>query len=196
MAKKRVTREGYTHVTFLQADIYDLPFPDESFDHIFVCFVLEHLGTPQEALSHLKTKLKTGGTMTVIEGDHGSTYFHPESRDAHRTVQCLIEIQASMKGNSLIGRQLFPLLSQTGFENIAVSPRMVYVDSSKPELVKGFTENTFIAMVEAVRERALEMGLIDERTWEKGIRDLYNTTQPNGTFCYTFFKGTATKGKL
>lgn len=194
IAKQRVAREADTSVTFLQADIYDLPFPDESFDHIFICFVLEHLRTPQEALKCLKAKLKTGGTMTVIEGDHGSAYFHPESRDAQRTIQCLIDIQAAMKGNSLIGRQLYPLLSQTGLENIAVSPRMVYVDSSKPDLVEGFTENTFIAMVEAVREQALEMDLIDESTWEKGIKDLHATTQPNGTFCYTFFKGTATKG--
>jgi ubiquinone/menaquinone biosynthesis C-methylase UbiE len=195
IAKERVANEGYTNVIFQQADIYHLPFPDESFAHIFLCFVLEHLGTPHEALRHLKAKLKTGGTITVIEGDHGSAYFHPESRQADRAIQCLIDIQAEMGGNSLIGRQLYPLLSQTGFENIAVSPRMVYVDSSKPDLVKGFTENTFIAMVQAVREHAIEMDLIDETTWEKGIKDLYATTRPNGTFCYTFFKGIATKGE-
>ena len=101
---------------------------------IFLCFVLEHLRKPQEALGHLKAALKSGGTITVIEGDHGSAYFHPESRHADRAIQCLIDIQAEMGGNSRIGRQLYPLLSQTGFENIAVSPRMVYVDSSKPEL--------------------------------------------------------------
>ena len=33
------------------------------------------------------------------------------------------------------------------------------------------------------------MGLIDERTWDKGIADLYRTTRADGTFCYTFFKG-------
>jgi Methyltransferase domain len=195
VAKKRVAKGGYANVTFHQADLYHLPFPDECFDHIFLCFVLEHTVTPQEALKYLRAKLKIGGTVTVIEGDHGSAYFHPESRRASRTIQCLIDIQASMKGNSLIGRQLYPLLSQTGFENIAVSPRMVYVDSSKPELVKGFTINTFIAMVESVRDRAIAMNLIDANTWDKGIKDLYATTKPNGTFCYTFFKGLAVKGK-
>ena len=195
IAKKRVAKEGHTNVTFQQTDIYHLPFPDASFDHIFLCFVLEHLRKPHEALGHLKATLKRGGTITVIEGDHGSAYFHPESRPANRAIQCLIDSQAEMGGNSLIGRQLYPILSQTGFENIAVSPRMVYVDSSKPELVEGFTKNTFIAMVEAVHEQAIEKNLIDEKTWEKGIKDLYATTHPNGTFCYTFFKGTATKGK-
>ena len=35
---------------FLQADIFDLPFAPDSFDHVFVCFVLEHLPRPVEAL--------------------------------------------------------------------------------------------------------------------------------------------------
>jgi hypothetical protein len=68
---------------------------------------------------------------------------------------------------------------------------MVYVDSSRPRLVEGFTKNTFTAMVEGVRERAFSAGLIDEDTWEKGIRDLCRTAEPDGTFCYTFFKALA-----
>lgn len=68
---------------------------------------------------------------------------------------------------------------------------MVYVDSSRPQLVEGFTKNTFTAMVEGVRERAFAAGLIDEETWEKGIRDLYRTAETNGTFCYAFFKAVA-----
>jgi hypothetical protein len=70
---------------------------------------------------------------------------------------------------------------------------MVYVDASKPELVEGFTRNTFIAMVEGVREQALDTKTIDREQWKKGINDLYRTTQPDGTFCYTFFKGVAVK---
>jgi hypothetical protein len=65
------------------------------------------------------------------------------------------------------------------------------VDSSRPHLVEGFTKNTFTAMVEGVRERALGAGLIDEATWDKGIRDLYRTAEADGTFCYAFFKAVA-----
>jgi SAM-dependent methyltransferase len=190
-ARAAIESAGYDNVTFRQADILNLPFPDDSFDHIFVCFVLEHLKNPEDALIHLKAKLKRGGSITVIEGDHGSTYFHPESREAWQTIQCLIDVQARMGGNSLIGRQIFPLLTMAGFVDVTVSPRMVYVDSSRPEYVEGFTKNTFIAMVEGVREQAIEFGLITEQAWEKGIGDLYRTTEPDGTFCYTFFKGIA-----
>ena len=89
---KRATREvGLTNVQFQQADIFALPFAPESFDHVFVCFVLEHLSRPVEALMILNRLLRPGGTMTVIEGDHGSTYFHPGSSAAHMAIQCLIE---------------------------------------------------------------------------------------------------------
>lgn len=192
-AKALTDREGISHVQFQKADIYHLPFADNRFDHIFLCFVLEHLIHPVEALQHLKRVLKPGGSITVIEGDHGSAYFHPESKEAGKTIQCLIDIQAGLGGNSLIGREIYPLLLASGFRNIRVSPRMVYADASKPLLMEGFTKNTFTAMVEGVKEKALALGLIDPDTWEKGIRDLHRTREADGTFCYTFFKGTATR---
>ncbi len=186
-------QEHISNVTFRVADIFDLPFAPQSFDHVIVCFVLEHLKNPDEALIRLKSILKPGGTMTVIEGDHGSAYFHPESALASRTIQCLIDIQARMGGNSLIGRQLYPLLNHAGFREVAVSPRMVYVDSSKPALVEGFTRSTFIAMVEGVREQALALNLMEVAQWDTGISDLYASAGQDGVFCYTFFKATAVR---
>jgi hypothetical protein len=105
----------------------------------------------------------------------------------------MVEIQAGMGGNALVGRQLYPLLKKSRYIDIRVSPRMIYVDSSKPDLVEGFTKNTFIAMVEGVKEQSMRSGLMEEEEWDQGIRDLYRTTGEDGTFIYTFFKGKALK---
>src|SRR3981081_1092096 len=40
-AAKAVKAAGIGNVTLLQADIFHLPFPQESFDHVFVCLVLD-----------------------------------------------------------------------------------------------------------------------------------------------------------
>ena len=40
---------------------YVLPFDAESFDHVFVCFVLEHLADPVAALARLRRLLRPGG---------------------------------------------------------------------------------------------------------------------------------------
>jgi hypothetical protein len=63
-------------------------------------------------------------------------------------------------GNAMFGRQRYPLLSAAGFDAVRVSPRMVYVDSSRPDLVDGFTRKTFTAMVEGVRGRGRFTGLL------------------------------------
>jgi SAM-dependent methyltransferase len=192
-ARRNIQAADIRNVEFRQADIFDLPFERESFDHVFVCFVLEHLSQPVEALGILKNLLKGGGTMTVIEGDHGSAYFYPDSADAHKAIQCQVELQKRVGGNALIGRELYPILTRAGFGAIQVSPRMVYVDSSKPQLVEGFTKNTFTAMIEGVRDAALAAGLAEPRVFDRGIRDLYRTAESDGVFCYTFFKAHALK---
>jgi ubiquinone/menaquinone biosynthesis C-methylase UbiE len=192
-ARKKAATSGLTNVQFEQADIFNLPYAPDSFDHIFVCFVLEHLSRPVEALQALKRILKVGGTITVIEGDHGSAYFHPDSDEARKAIRCQVELQQRAGGNAMIGRELYPLLQSAGYNSIHVSPRMVYVDSSKPELVEGFTKKTFTAMIEGIRESAIKAGIIEEPILEKGIRDLYRTTESDGVFCYTFFKAIAKK---
>ena len=192
-AKRTTAAAGITNVQFQQADIFAPTFAPESFDHVFICFVLEHLSRPVEALTILNRLLRPGGTMTVIEGDHGSTYFHPDSSAARMAIQCLVELQRLAGGNALIGRQLYPLMVEAGLEAIHVSPRMVYVDSSRPHLVDGFTRKTFTAMIEGVRESAIEAGIIDREAFDAGVRDLHRTAEADGVFCYTFFKGVGEK---
>jgi SAM-dependent methyltransferase len=188
-ARRRADRAGLTNVELRQADIFALPFESESFDHVFVCFVLEHLSRPVEALAILRGLLRPGGTITVIEGDHGSTYFHPDSAAAHAAIECQIQLQRAGGGDALIGRQLYPLMVDAGLDAVRVSPRLVYVDASRPDLVDGFTRKTFTAMIEGTRESALAAGLIEPERFDAGVRDLHRTTEADGVFCYTFFKG-------
>ena len=195
-ARSVAEREQGVDVRFVQADVFEPPFARESFDHSFVCFVLEHLTEPLRALRTLRSLLKPGGTFTVIEGDHGSCFFHPESDEAWHVWNCLIEAQARLGGDSLIGRRLYPLLAEAPFEDIEVTPRFVYADASRPMWVDGFTIKTIVAMVSGVKQRSLEMGLADEESWERGMEALRRTAHsPDGVFCYSFFKGTAVKRK-
>ena len=191
-AQETIASLEIENVTFLKADVYKLPFDENSYDHVFVCFVLEHLDYPEKALLEIKRVLKKGGTLTVIEGDHGSTYFYPESQAARKAIQSQVELQSKNGGNANIGRQLFPLISGVDFTNVHVEPRQVYVDSSKPEMVEGFIKNTFTAMIQGIQDEAVSAKIIAKREMEDGIEDLLKTAV-GGTFCYTFFKAKAMK---
>ncbi|RSM41485.1 methyltransferase domain-containing protein [Amycolatopsis balhimycina DSM 5908] len=177
-------------VEFRQADLFDL---DGEYDHVFVCFVLEHLPEPEKALAHLRTLLRPGGTITVIEGDHGSAFHHPRSEYAQAAIDCLVRLQADAGGDALIGRRLYPLLTGAGFDGVSVEPRTVYADASRPGLVTGFTRDTFTAMVEGVGETAVARGLATADGWARGVADLHRTGAGDGTFHYTFFKATGRK---
>jgi SAM-dependent methyltransferase len=192
-AKRNIKALKINNVEFRQADINNLLIKDETFDFVIICFVLEHLQNPKQALNELKRVLKKGGVIIVIEGDHGSAFFYPDSKNAHSAIDCQIQLQKQNGGNSNIGRELYPLFKSTGLHDISVSPRIVYVDATKPQLVEGFIKNTFTAMIEGVEEEAVKQGIVDSLTFKQGIKDLYRTAESDGVFSYTFFKGFGTK---
>lgn len=59
MAKKR----NLNTTSFVQGDIIDLPFEDDSFDLVVCMSVLEHFKDPKIPLSELKRVLKAGGIL-------------------------------------------------------------------------------------------------------------------------------------
>jgi SAM-dependent methyltransferase len=181
------------NVEFRIEDLNKLSFRDNTFHHIFVCFILEHLPNPQKALKELKRVLKKGGTITVIEGDHDSCFFTPSSREARHVWQCLVKSQELLGGDSLIGRRLYPVLRKAGFKDIKVKPCPVYADASLPQMVRGFTKETIIAMVKSAEKASFKFGLTDRKRWNAGIKALYKAAGKNGTLFYTFSKATGVK---
>jgi ubiquinone/menaquinone biosynthesis C-methylase UbiE len=94
-ARASASARGASNVAFLRSDIFRLPFRDECFAHVCLCFVLEPLPHPAGALSCLRRVLQRGGSITAIEGDHGSAFFHPDSAYARRAIRCLVDLQAA-----------------------------------------------------------------------------------------------------
>ena len=187
-AEARIQVAGLPQPAFHQADLRALPFADASFDHAFICFVLEHLPDPGAALAELRRVVRPGGNLTVIEGDHGSTLFHPDDAAARAAIACQVALQRAAGGDANIGRRLRPLLDGAGMRDVRVSPRLVYVDASRPVLAEGFVRRTYTAMVAGVRDEAVRAGLTDEAAFDAGVRGLLRTTEADGVFCYTFFK--------
>ena len=194
-ARAKTESLGIANVDFFVRDLCDTGFEPESFDALFLCFVLEHLPDPKSAILSLKRLLKPGAMVMAIEGDHGSAYFYPENDNANHAIDCQTAIQASNGGNSLIGRQLYPLLSSCGFLRCKASPRMIYADGSNRELQDAFTLKTFTAMIEGVREQAIAQNRMSAGNFDAGIAGLKRSAEPDGVFCYTFFKAIAFSGQ-
>ncbi len=193
-AKKAIDKEQIKNVCFEQQDLRKLTFVDGYFDHIFVCFVLEHLDNPPLALLELKRVLKPGGSITLIEGDHGSCFWHPETTPAINAWRSLIRVQADIGHDGLIGRCLYPLLNEADFKVEDVSPRWIYADYSDPVLLDGVVNKIIVPMVNSSKQQILDNKILSREMWKAGIQDLTNVGKAeDGTFFYTWFKAIAKK---
>jgi SAM-dependent methyltransferase len=194
LAEKTINENGIINVTFHQEDLRKMKYPDESFDHIFICFVLEHLDNPPMALNELRRVLKPGGSITLIEGDHGSSFWHPETEAAQLAWKAFISAQANLGHDGLIGRRLYPLLNDAKFLIKDVSPRWVYADYSNPALLNGVVNKIIVPMVKSAEDQILKSQMLSTGTWNKGIQELSTVgLNKEGTFFYTWFKALAYK---
>ena len=193
-AREVARQDGIKNAEFRQADIFSLPFKSASFDHIFVCFVLEHLLEPMSALKIFLELLKPGGTLTLIEGDHGSGFWTPETVDSRKAWKGLIDSQYSLGHDPNMGRRLYPLLKEAGYIIKDVSPRWVYADQSRATLLQGVINQIIAPMVYSAEQQVLDSGYVMQDEWNKGLEDIRRVARhPEGTFFYTWFKGLGIK---
>jgi SAM-dependent methyltransferase len=193
-ANRLKEKAAFRNVTFRREDITRLSFAEETFDHIFVCFVLEHLDVPIAALKELKRVLRTGGTITVIEGDHGSCFWHPETPESIAAWNGLITAQRNIGHDPNIGRRLTPLLTEAGFKLRTCEPAWLYADRLKPALRDGMVDHIIVPMVQSAERQILTDNLVPKEVYQKGIADLSRVDQlDEGTFFYTWFKAVAAK---
>lgn len=61
----RENNSQYSNITFFQGDIFAIPFPDNSFDHVFCLGVVQHTPAPELAFRSLVKKVKPGGKIYI-----------------------------------------------------------------------------------------------------------------------------------
>src|SRR5437870_11838432 len=102
---------------------------------------------------------------------------------------CQVELQRRAGGNACIGRLLYPLLVQAGYDAPSVTPRVVYVDATTPDLVDSFTRKTFTWMVAAVPQQALAVHINDAETYDPWIRYMPRAAETARVFCDAVLTG-------
>ncbi|KAH8831461.1 putative ubiE/COQ5 methyltransferase [Flagelloscypha sp. PMI_526] len=114
-ARELAVDKKLTNTTFLTADIYSLPFPDDSFDAIHVHQVLQHVTYPWTAASELRRVLKPGGVLAVTESDLGGCIWSPESPGISLWSAVYPKVQRGNGGEPFAGRVLHTWLLKGGF---------------------------------------------------------------------------------
>lgn len=135
-------------VEFVEADIYQLPFPDASFDAVFSHGVVQHLTRPIEALREFRRVLRPGGVVGLADAEHDSRVLWPAPPALLRAVELMDRLWATDSGWTFperagsdvrVGRRLRELLHLAGFRDATASVKPV-CDGS-PEATRGAGEH-------------------------------------------------------
>jgi ubiquinone/menaquinone biosynthesis C-methylase UbiE len=114
-ARREGERRGLTNVRFEVASIYDLPFPDASFDAALAHTLLFHLRDRMQALRVLRRVLKPGGLVCVSDDDWSTLVLSPADPQVKRAVELMTRLVEHNGGNPFYSRHLRGLLLEAGF---------------------------------------------------------------------------------
>ena len=101
------------NTSFSVQDLTKLSLDNESFDYIFVRFVLEHTRDPYPILRELRRVLKNNGELIVIDFDGLIFNLHHQSQKLQYYIDALKE---KLPIDLFIGRKLPRMLTEENFE--------------------------------------------------------------------------------
>jgi SAM-dependent methyltransferase len=101
----------------VEGDALALPFGEDSFDHVWMMWFLEHIADPLAALREARRVLVQGGRITAIEVDYATCRAEPSTTAVETLFRAMVHGMAT-SGWSDAGRRLPGWLAEAGFRDI------------------------------------------------------------------------------
>lgn len=135
-------------VHFLQGDVANLDFPDNSFDAVFICWVLEHTKTPLWVLKEAYRLLKPNGKIYITEVHNESMKTVPAKEGVEVYMKIFNDFQIEIGGDPNIGLKLGTMTHKVGFKNIVKRSLHQFHDHSdvaKKEMITTYFKNLYLS---------------------------------------------------
>jgi len=118
---KKAQESNIENITFEEANLLELPYPDNSFDLVYMQAVLVHIGNPANALREANRVLKSSGLILVREPIMDRAIFSPENPLFQESFDLIERTIKSYGGDPSVGRKLWTLLDEAGFRDTLMS---------------------------------------------------------------------------
>lgn len=120
-AREHADALGYTNVRFEQANAYELPFDDDTFDVVYAHQLLQHLSDPVEALREMRRVAKPGGLVAVRDADYAAMAWYPETAGLTEWNELYHEVTHAYGFEPDAGRRLMSWVQEAGLDGIVPS---------------------------------------------------------------------------
>lgn len=120
-AQRYLNSLGVKELDLRVGEAVSLPWREETFDHVYMMWLLEHIPDSLPVLYEAKRVLRPGGTIVLTETDYTTFKVHLPSPDYDYLAQGQYQFFARC-GNPIIGRLLGPLLCEAGFTEVHSAP--------------------------------------------------------------------------
>jgi ubiquinone/menaquinone biosynthesis C-methylase UbiE len=185
-AREHLARAG-VEATLQEADALALPFADESFDHVWMMWLLEHIPDATGALREARRVLVPGGAITAIEVDYSTVHAEPMTPTLDPLFRAMVHGMAAA-GWSDAGTRLPDWLREAGFRNVDEGERPFWWTGEDLSRQANYAADVIESALEALAQQPgasegeLRRGLAD-------LRELPN--QPDAGLGWVMHKSTA-----
>jgi ubiquinone/menaquinone biosynthesis C-methylase UbiE len=187
-ARGHLERSG-VEATLLEADAQALPFEDESFDHVWMMWFLEHVADPLAVLREAKRVLAPDGAITAIEVDYSTARAQPSTPAIEALIRAMVEGMAA-SGWSDAGTRLPGWLREAGFREVDDGERPFWWQDQVLADQAGYAADVIESAFEVLTQLP---GVVEEelRTGLDELREL--PRQPGAGLGWVVHKSTAVR---
>ncbi len=156
-ARQDAAARGLANLQYEEGSVYQLPFPDASFDVVFAHQVLQHLREPGAALRELLRVVRSGGLVAVRDVDWGTASYWPADPWIDRFVEVHLKTFYRNGGEPRIGRQLRALFNAADVTDLQITAS-VWCYATPSETVEWGESYAERLLTSPMGERAVEYG--------------------------------------
>jgi SAM-dependent methyltransferase len=175
--------------TLVQADALVLPFEDESFNHVWMMWFLEHIDDPPAVLREARRVLAPGGAITAIEVDYSTARADPPTPALEAVFRAMVQGMAA-SGWSDAGTRLPGWLREVCFREVEEGERPFWWQGEDLLRQAGYAA----AVIESALPALTPLPGATEEELRAGLEDLRNlASQPGGGLGWVVHKSTAVR---
>jgi len=187
-ARAHLGRAG-VEATLTQADATALPFGDESFDHVWMMWFLEHIPAPPAVLREARRVLAPNGVITAIEVDYSTCRAEPSTPAFEALIAAMVQGMAAA-GWSDAGTRLPEWLREAGFHDIDPGERSFWWQGDDLAAEASYAAD----VMESALPSLAQLPGTDETELRTGLQDLRSLpSRPGAGLGWIVHKSTATK---